>query len=261
MARSMESEAEQRTRSAVALSETVQRVPLWVIVLVLIAAAVIISVIRSANYSTIVSFVSQGVALTIQISAFGYALALIIGLIAGLGRISKNPVIYTIATLYVEILRGIPILVVILYVAFVISSPLGVRSNAVRATVALALSYGAYLAEVYRAGIQAVPRGQIEAARSLGMTGFQTMRFIVLPQALRIILPPLGNDFIAMVKDSSLASVISVAELTQETRLYVSRTFDTFGGWTMAALLYLSMTLVLSMGVRLLERYSQVEKR
>lgn len=254
-------EVERGTRSAVGLSGAVQKVQLWVVILVLIAVGIIISVIRSPNYSAIVSFVAQGLLLTIQISVLGYALALIIGLVAGLGRISKNPLIYTIATLYVEILRGIPILVVILYVAFVISSPLGLRSNLVRAIVALALSYGAYLAEVYRAGIQAIPQGQIEAARSLGMTGAQTMRFIVLPQAIRIILPPLGNDFIAMLKDSSLASVISVAELTLQTRLYVSRTFDTFGGWTMAALLYLSMTLILSLGVRVLERHSRVGER
>lgn len=255
------SEIDRRAGGATALTETVARVPLWFVLLLLMAAAVIITVVRSENLSAIVSFISQGLLLTIQISVAGYAIALVLGLIAGLGRISKNPIIHAIATLYVEIIRGIPILVVIIYVAFVISAPLGIRSNAMRATIALGFAYGAYLAEVYRAGIQAIPRGQVEAARSLGLNSYQTMRLVVLPQALRIILPPLGNDFIAILKDSSLASAISVAELTQQSRLYVSRTFDTFGGWTMAALLYLSMTLILSLGVRLLERYSRYEQR
>lgn len=253
-------EVDRRVRGPEGLVGTIQEAPLWLVLLGLMAMVVVISVMRSANYSEIVRFLSQGLALTIQIAVFGYALALVIGLIAGLGRISTNPLIHAFATLYVEIIRGIPILVVIIYVAFVISAPLGIRSNVLRAIVALAIAYGAYLAEVYRAGIQAVPRGQVEAAASLGLTRFQTMRFIVLPQAIRIILPPLGNDFIAMLKDTSLAIIISVPELTLQTRLYVSRTFDTFGGWTMAALLYLSMTLVLSMGVRVLERYSQAGK-
>lgn len=241
--------------------QTLQQVPLWLVVLVFLAALVTISVLRSENYSEIVNFISRGLSFTIRISVLGYALALIVGLIVGLGRISGNPIIYTLATLYVEILRGVPILVVILYVAFVVSPHMGVRSNVVRAIVALGLAYAAYLAEIYRAGIQAIPKGQIEAAYSLGMSHYQTMRYIVLPQAIRLILPPLGNDFIAILKDSSLATVLSVPELTQQTRLYVSRTFDTFGGWTMAALLYLSMTLVLSLFVRVLERISHYEHR
>ncbi|MEO0854059.1 MAG: ABC transporter permease subunit [Cyanobacteria bacterium J06648_11] len=95
----------------------------------------------------------------------------------------------------------------------------------------------------------------------MGLSPFKTLSLVVVPQAFRIILPPLGNDFIALIKDSSLASVISVAELTQQTRFYVSRTFDTFGGWTMAALLYLSLTLILSLAVRALEQYSRTAER
>ncbi|MDQ7029867.1 MAG: amino acid ABC transporter permease [Ardenticatenia bacterium] len=241
--------------------QAIQQIPLWLIVLLILTAVVVVSVVRSENYSEIASFISKGLSFTIRISVLGYALALVVGLIVGLGRVSKHPIIYTLATLYVEILRGVPILVVILYVAFVISPRVGVRSDIVRAIVALGLAYAAYLAEIYRAGIQAIPKGQLEAAYSLGMSRYQTMRHIVLPQAIRLILPPLGNDFIAILKDSSLATVISVPELTQQTRLYVSRTFDTFGGWTMAALLYLSMTLVLSLGVRVLERLSTYERR
>ncbi len=251
----------QHARHRESFYQAISRIPLWLLVLMIMAAVVVISVVRSENYSEIAGFISKGLSFTIRISVLGYALALVVGLIVGLGRVSSNPIIYTVATLYVEILRGVPILVVILYVAFVISPRVGVRSDIVRAIVALGLAYAAYLAEVYRAGIQSIPKGQIEAAHSLGMNRYQTMRYVVLPQAIRLILPPLGNDFIAILKDSSLATVISVPELTQQTRLYVSRTFDTFGGWTMAALLYLSMTLVLSLFVRVLERLSTYERR
>ena len=257
----VEADVSRYARHREGVYQTIQQIPLCIVVLVLLAGIVIVSVMRSENYSDIVGFISKGISFTVRISVLGYALALVVGLIVGLGRISRNPIVHTLATLYVEILRGVPILVVILYVAFVVSPHMGVRSNIVRAIVALGLAYAAYLAEIYRAGIEAVPKGQIEAAYSLGMTRYQTMRYIVLPQAIRLILPPLGNDFIAILKDSSLATVLSVPELTQQTRLYVSRTFDTFGGWTMAALLYLSMTLVLSLFVRVLERISHYERR
>lgn len=240
--------------------ELAAQVPLWLVLLGVIALSAIIYISQSESSQDIIRFLAQGIQLTVQVSVLGYSMALLIGLIAGFGRVSKNPVINAIATLYVEIMRGVPILVVIL-AFFVIGARLGVRSEWVRATIALALAYGAYLAEIYRAGIQAISRGQVEAAQALGLSRFQTMRFVVLPQALRLILPPLGNDFIAFLKDSSLASVIGVAELTQQGRLYISRTFDTFGGWMLVALLYLSMTLILSLGVRLLERYSRVESR
>ena len=267
------------------------RIPLWLVLLLGLALIVVIQVLGSPASRDILTILSRGLVLTLQISVTSYLLALIIGFIAGLGRVSSNPLVKAIATLYVEVIRGIPILVVLLYAAFVIAPALAqmvgsiapdvenpegltaiivsasegvqgaLRSNFWRAVIALAISYGAYLAEIYRSGIEAIGSGQREAARALGLSQWQTTSLIVMPQALRIILPPLGNDFIALIKDSSLASVIGLAELTQQTRFYVSRTFDTFGGWTMAALLYLSMTLILSLGVRLLERYSKVKER
>ncbi|RME10862.1 MAG: amino acid ABC transporter permease [Ardenticatenia bacterium] len=239
------------------LAESIQRIPLWLVLLLVLGLGAVILVASSENYSDIASFISRGIKFTIILSMLGYALALVLGLIIGLGRLSTNPIIYALSTLYVEVFRGVPILVVIFYVAFVVSPKVGLRSDMTRAIVALGLVYGAYLAEVYRAGIQAIPKGQREAAAALGLSGVQTMRYIILPQAMRIILPPLGNDFIAILKDSSLASVLGVVELTHMTRRYVSRTFDTFGGWTIAALLYLSMTLILSMAVRALEHYSE----
>ncbi|MEM9568504.1 MAG: amino acid ABC transporter permease, partial [Cyanobacteria bacterium P01_E01_bin.34] len=241
------------------LTSVFNRIPLWLVLLVGLAIVVCIQVLGSPDSRDILTVLSRGLVLTLKISVTSYALALIIGFIAGLGRVSRNPVIEAIATLYVEVMRGIPILVVLLYVAFVIAPGLSkaidtiapaaedpqgldaliagfidglkgvLRSNFWRATIALAISYGAYLAEVYRSGIEAVASGQREAARALGLSQFQTTTLIVMPQALRIILPPLGNDFIALIKDSSLASVIGLAELTQQTRFYVSRSFDTFG--------------------------------
>ena len=130
------------------------------------------------------------------------------------------------------------------------------RNDIVRATLGLGIGYGAYLAEIYRAGIESIARGQREAARSLGMTSWQSMRHVVLPQAIRVILPPLGNDFVAMLKDSSLASVISVQELTYSGSLLNARTFRSFETYNVVALLYLCMTLLGSLGVRTLERWT-----
>src|SRR2546427_376811 len=130
------------------------------------------------------------------------------------------------------------------------------RNDIVRAMLGLGIGYGAYLAEIYRAGIESIARGQREAARSLGMTSWQSMRHVVLPQAIRVILPPLGNDFVAMLKDSSLASVISVQELTYSGSLLNARTFRSFETYNVVALLYLCMTLLGSLGVRTLERWT-----
>ncbi|NUQ38225.1 MAG: amino acid ABC transporter permease [Caldilineales bacterium] len=126
------------------------------------------------------------------------------------------------------------------------------------AVIGLAFGYGAYLAEVFRAGIESIPRGQMEAARSVGMNYFQAMRFIILPQAIRLILPPLGNDFIAMLKDSSLISVIALPEVLQQGRLWVSRNFRAFEGYNSVMLVYLVMTLLLSLLVRSIERRSRL---
>jgi polar amino acid transport system permease protein len=145
---------------------------------------------------------------------------------------------------------------------FVSLSEFSIRSIEVelRAIIALAIGYGAYEAEIFRAGIQSIGRGQMEAARSLGMTYFQAMRFIILPQAIRRVLPPLGNDFISMLKDSSLATVLAVREITQLGRLRRASTFRVFETFNVVTFLYLSMTLVLSAGVRVLERKLRFEE-
>jgi polar amino acid transport system permease protein len=211
---------------------------------------------------------SKGVILTLRATLFGYGLALILGLLAGLMLVSRNPITLALSKLYVEVVRGIPLLVIILYAGFVVTPYLrdatGGKvdlSGFPGAIIGLGFGYGAYLAEVFRAGIQSIHRGQMEAARSLGMSYFQAMRYVVLPQAIRVVLPPLGNDFIAMLKDSSLISVVALPEILQQGRLWVSRTFRAFEGYNTVALFYLVMTLVLSLVVRFVERKAALPGR
>ncbi len=175
-----------------------------------------------------------------------------------------NPLLYAVSTLYVEVVRGIPLLVILLYAGFVVSPQIlrdrmGINlSDEQEAVLGLAFGYGAFIAEIFRAGIQSISRGQMEAARSLGMSYPQGMRFVVLPQAVRVVLPPLGNDFISMLKDSALISVLALPDLLQLGRLYVSRTFRAFEGYNTVAILYLLMTLFLSMVVRVIERRTRL---
>jgi polar amino acid transport system permease protein len=181
-----------------------------------------------------------------------------------------------LATFYVELIRGIPILVFLFYVAFVGAPWLVVAINFVltplvalgwveplalreldftwRAVFALMVCYSAFIAEVFRAGIEAVDRGQVEAAQSLGLKPWHTFRFVVAPQALRTILPPLGNDFVSMIKDSALVSALGVQDITQIGKVYASSTFRFFETYNVIAFLYLTMTISLSLLIRLLER-------
>jgi polar amino acid transport system permease protein len=253
---------------------SIDKMPWWIIILIIGGLVSAFVIATSEDYLSILYLLSSGIYLTLTVAISAFALALVFGLIAGLMRVSHNPVLNTIATLYVEVIRGIPLLVQILYFFYVIApafaqffqdrgaDPLAniFRSEVIQGIVALAIGYGAYLAEVYRAGIQSISRGQIEAARALGMSYFQAMRLVILPQALRVILPPLGNDLISMLKDSSLVSAISVKELTLWTRQRSANTFRPLEHWTMAALLYLVMTLGLSLIVRYIERKFQIPK-
>lgn len=211
---------------------------------------------------------SKGVMLTLRATLLGFGLALILGLFAGLMLVSHNPILLAIAKLYVEVIRGVPLLVIILYAGFVIAPWLrdatGGKINLggfPGAVIGLGFGYGAYLAEVFRAGIQSIHYGQMEAARSLGMSYFQAMRYVVLPQAVRVVLPPLGNDFVAMLKDSSLISVVALPEILQQGRLWVSRTFRAFEGYNTVALFYLVMTLLLSLLVRVIEKKTKLPGR
>ncbi len=269
---------------AASARRTWRDVPWWAVVVFLIGIFFIIVVIVNPNYQETMKVLVfgrptaaalEGLLLTVRITLLSFLFAVILGLLAGLARISKNVVLNNIATFYVEVMRGVPLVVLMLYVAFVLLpiainllNSLGVALNIAgladlslrdvsfesRAIAALSLGFGAYEAEVFRAGIQSIERGQMEAARSLGMNYFQAMRYIILPQAIRRVLPPLGNDFIALLKDSSLATVLAVPELTQLGRIQRSSTFRVFEVFNSVAFLYLTMTLLLSLGVRLLER-------
>ncbi len=212
------------------------------------------------------NIIFKGIAITLTVAVGAYALAIVIGLIFGLMRSSSNPFLYNLASLYVELTRGVPMLVLLLYVAFALT-PIVVRAlntiglpittreipGEVRAMLALAIGYGAFSAEIFRAGIQSVEHGQHEAARALGMSYFSTMRLVILPQAIRRILPALGNDFVSMVKDSSLVAILGVQDLTQLTRLYYSGNFLYMQALTMLAFMYLVLVVLLTRLVRLME--------
>jgi len=263
-----------------------KQLPWWALLLLLLGVALVYAIATVPNYTDAFYFIVPGLKVTVLVSVVSFVISLVIGLVMGLGRISSNPIVYNIATFYVEVVRGIPMIVIIIYVAYVLVPVVVSATNGigtlilqtswlsflaglgqsltamdirnvdplVRAISGLAFGFGAYEAEIFRAGIQSIEHGQMEAARSLGMTYFQAMRHVILPQALRVILPPLGNDFIAMLKDSSLISVLAVRDLTQLGKLNRSRTFRTFETWNTVTYLYLSMTLLGSMGVKWLER-------
>lgn len=263
--------------------------PWWAIALVLAGMAIVFLIFTSQNYQETFFYLTQGIYTTLRITFFSYIIATFIGLIAGLARVSKNVFLFNISTFYVETVRGVPLVVLLLYIAFAIFpvfvelvtglgnwgltlapnngffqglSDFSIRVIPMegRAIIALAFGYGAYEAEVFRAGIQSIGKGQMEAAKSVGMTYFQAMRFIILPQAIRRVLPPLGNDFIACLKDSSLATVLAVPELTQMGRLRRASTFRVLEVFNMVAFLYLSMTLLLSAGVRWLEKKMEIKE-
>jgi polar amino acid transport system permease protein len=243
------------------------RLPYWLIILLIFFLVTLFSILSSETYLSALKFIASGIRLTVFISVGAYIIALILGLIIGLGRVSKNPILYTLATLYVEVMRGVPLLVIIFYARFVIIPWISlvadkslVRSDFLTGVVPLALGYAAYLAEVYRAGIESINRGQFEAARSLGMSNFQMMRYIILPQAVKSVLPPLGNDFIAMLKDSSLLSSIGVGELTYWGKTKIGASANTFLGWNTVAFLYLIISLLLSLIVKWIEKKASTDE-
>jgi len=276
----------------VGMASRMANVPWWALIIVAAGFFLLYLILSDANYRETFNYLRAGIAMTLYITMLAFPIATVIGLVTGLMRTSKNVVLFTIATIYVEVIRGIPLVVLILMVAFALvpmyvdttkaiglwglarfgpealnglfkgMSVYSIRtiSMEIRVVIALAVGYGAFEAEIFRAGIQSISRGQMEAARSLGMSYFQAMRFIILPQAIRRVLPPLGNDFIAMLKDSSLATVLAVNELTQMTRIRRASTFRVMEAFNVAAFLYLSMTLLLSAAVRLLERKMKIEE-
>jgi polar amino acid transport system permease protein len=272
----------QRAPSRHAAYTVLERTPYWLLAAMLLGILFAWHIYTDETYNTIFQTVSKGVWVTIWVTVVSYTGAMLLGLLVALARGSRQRVVYEVATFYVEIVRGVPMLVLLLYIAFVVAPALVGAVNwlgqqlaalglgllgepltdfrvrdldyAARAIIALIIAYSAFLSEIFRAGIESIERGQIEAAYSLGMTRWQALRLVILPQAIRRVLPPLGNDFIAMLKDSSLVSVLGVPDITRLGDTYATSTFLYFQTYNVVAFLYLTMTILLTLLVRWLER-------
>ncbi len=277
--------------------------PYWIIFLVILGILLAISIITDKVYSNIFKQLIDGVSMTLFVSMASYLTALSIAVIVGIVR--SNPPAppqsresrrkgimrilrigaYNICTVYVSVMRGIPILVVLLVTGFIVVPALrdlinstvveGVRdladnpeipdliwrgSSAGTAIVALAITYGAYMSETVRAGIQSIPKGQFEAAYSVGMTYWQTMRSVVLPQAFRNVLPPLGNDFVAMIKDSSLLAFLGIRDITQIAKTTSGRSFRYVETYAVVAYMYLTLVILATTLVNLIEDTVNIER-
>ncbi|WP_028776346.1 amino acid ABC transporter permease [Shimazuella kribbensis] len=199
----------------------------------------------------------EGLWLTLQISALALLISIPIGIFAGLCRVSRNRFVSFLATSYIEIIRGVPLLVLLLWIYFVLNKFMHLGSYW-SAILGLAFFSGSFIAEIVRAGIESVPRGQMEAARSAGMSYATAMRLIILPQAFRKVLPPMASQFIILIKDSSLVSIISVADLTLVGKNIVGNTFRSLEVWSFIAILYFLMTFIISQLIRFLEKKYKV---
>jgi polar amino acid transport system permease protein len=256
-------------------NELTSRLDAWWWLVGAVALIIILLVVFQPDpYRYILLFVRDGLLLTLKLTVISFALTLLVGVIGGLSRIAKNPLIHFIAAMYVEIFRGIPLLVQLIWWYF--AAPVAVRSfgnlihfqpladyqsNAfVMAVIGLVICYGAYMSEIFRAGIQSIPTGQMEAARSQGMTYLQAMRYVVLPQAIRVVMPPVGNEFIMLIKDTSLVSAVAMADLTRRGREFTSTHLNPMETWTMIALLYLVMTLFFTRIIDWLEKRRRLER-
>lgn len=262
--------------------------PWWLVAIVVFLAFMAVLIITNEEYNAafqfivgelgsiddllsgdFLAFIGKGISVTIYITIVSFIISIVLGLLAGLGRVSHNAFFRNLAILYVEFVRGLPVLVLIFTFAFVvvpeISDAAGLDNQSIpgttRGIIALAFFYGAFMGEIFRAGIESIPNGQMEAARSLGMTGGQAMRHIILPQAVRNILPALGNDFIAILKDSSLLSVLAVREITQQSRLYAGTSFRFRETYLVLTFLYLSMTVALSLILQWYQRRLKIDER
>ncbi|MBE2269746.1 MAG: amino acid ABC transporter permease [Anaerolinea sp.] len=276
----------------------------WFIAFVVVDILVIYAVATSDVLIEAWNYIWVGIGVTIQITIFSFLLSIVIGLIVALGRVSKNIIIYNITTFYVELFRGLPLLVIILIFAFVITPgiieliagsgdlPANAAPNipflddliqrlvginpeviettrlrardidqVVRIVLAFAVTYGAFMSEVFRAGIESIGKGQMEAARSLGMSYVEAMRYVILPQAIRNVLPALANNFILLLKDTSLASTVAVPEISHLTRQYASNRFRYPEGLLILSAIYANLTIGMSLGVIYLESRLQQDKR
>ncbi len=250
--------------------------PLWLLVMMLGGVIVLWLIMADADYAAVMRVVTRGIWTSVWVTAVSFVLACVLGLIIVLARTSQVYLLRQAAMLYIELIRGIPILIFLFYVAFVGTEWMVVTTNVLltpltstgwiepitvrdfdftsRAIFALTVCYAAFIAEIFRAGIESVDHGQVEAAQALGLSRWRTFRFVVAPQALRTILPPLGNDLISMIKDSALVSALGVQDITQVGKVYAAGNFRYFETYTVVAFLYLTLTISLSLVVRYAER-------
>ncbi len=260
--------------------------PWWAFLIILAGVILVYNFLTNETYGKIIAYLIDGVKITAVSALSAYSIALILGLTTALMQLSNNVVSRNIGQLYVQIIRGVPILVQILYWGFVVGPAIATGINnlglwlagvgvlgpentlatykmdfILRGIFALAFSYGAFSSEIFRAGLQSIERGQREAASALGLSWFQSFRFVVLPQALRRILPPLGNDFIAMIKETSLLSALGIGDITQLGKKYAAASFLYIQTYNTVGFLYLSLTLLLSSGVRYMEMRLKTDQR
>jgi His/Glu/Gln/Arg/opine family amino acid ABC transporter permease subunit len=246
--------------------------PYWLLILIGIGSYLFWRVLSDDLYAQVLSTLSKGIWTTVMVTVVAFTLAASLGLVLAVAAGSRYIAVRQVARFYIEVVRGVPIIVLLLYVAFVLApamvdlwnwlvgflgfEPLRNRDFSLlwRAVIALTIAYSAFLAEVFRAGLASVDRGQTEAAEALGLSRWQIFRLVVFPQGFRVILPPLGNDFVAMVKDSSLVSVLGVTDITQLGKVTAAGNFRYFETYNVVALIYLTMTITLSLGLRRLEK-------
>ena len=205
-------------------------------------------------------FDKSGIVKTFEVTVLSIFFALLIGLFVGLGRISRYKAVNMVCTVYVEIIRGIPLLVQLFYIYYALAKFVRI-SDIISAVIAIAICYGAYISEIFRAGIQSIPKGQMEAALALGLTRAQAIFRIILPQTLKVVLPPIGNEFIALLKDSSLVSILAVSDLLRRGREFASISFDYFETYTLIAVIYLIMTLFFSRLVAIMEERMKTDAK
>jgi His/Glu/Gln/Arg/opine family amino acid ABC transporter permease subunit len=249
-------------------SEPEKDFPWWLVILLVTGLWLLYAMLSDEVYAAALRSLSKGLWITLLVAGVAYVGACAIGLGLAMMGMSRYLVVRQVARLYIEVMRGVPIIVLLLYVAFVLVPGIVAGVNAIagddvmrtrdvpllwRAVLALMLAYSAFLAEIFRAGLQAVDKGQIEAAMALGLNGWQRFRHVRFPQAFRLILPPLGNDFVAMVKDSSLVAVLGITDVAQLAKITSSANFHYFETYNVAAFLYLVMTIGLSLLLRRFE--------
>lgn len=251
--------------------ESSEDFPWWLLATVLIGCWLGYRIVTDELYSEVFAILARGVSVTAFVTVTAFSLASMLGLLLAAAVLSPYLLLRQLARFYIEVMRGIPMLVLLFYIAFVgapllvemlnallgpvLEKPIRTRDISLmwRAILALTLGYSAFIAEVFRAGIQAVGQGQKEAALSLGLTAWSRFRFVVFPQAIRTIMPPLGNDFIAMIKDSALVSVLGVADITQLGKIYAAGSFRFMETYNVVAYVYLIVTIVLSLLLRKIE--------